>query len=188
MAEGELRTEPMSRTAKAVVLGVLAVAVGPPALYLPYAGRALDRLEVAGTGYALEPAGRLVASDDGPLVTYRPAEVLRIRLRVPVRNTSRLPLHVRHETGDEPGPGTTEGTPTPTTTVRVGPGETAWLTFQHTVYGCPGAGQEGAVFEVHSVEVLVRARATDERRTSLRLPVPYRVPLLPPGDCAGGTA
>lgn len=186
MVEGELRTEPMSRTARVVVVGVLALVVGPPAAYLPYAARAVDGLEVAGSGYAVEPAGRLVATDEGVLLTYPPRNALRLRLRVPVRNTSRLTLHLRHATGAEPA---AENEEWPTATVRIGAGETAWLTFERSLYGCPGSGVGGGgAVQVHGVQVSVRARATDERQITLPLPVPYRMPLLPAADCAGGLA
>lgn len=176
---------PYSRRPATVVLSLFALGVAGLFGYLGYADSATVRVE--GFGYVIEPAGRVMANDDAVVIQYPMDTVPRLRLRVPVRNTSRLPLTVRYAADVGSDVWGLEENPV-LRSVRVAPGKTVWLEFGHAYEGCPETLQitKNVITGRGGFPVWIKAPGTGERQDFVELPIDYLHPQVElPARCRG---
>ena len=166
----------------AVGVVVLTLATSTVAFF-EYAGDAT--VVAAANGYVIEPSGTFVMSDDGPRLKYPRDVVPDLRLRVPVRNTSRLPLTVTYFENMYPTPYPDDRGPA--TTVRIPGRGTAELFLRYNDHGCGGTvdgGPDGSFTIPWGVDVTVHAFGSTGRDVVVALPIPFEVPgMLLPHPC-----
>lgn len=151
--------------------GAAVLAVTLLAGFVWYASTA--RVEVL-AGYVVEPGGRVVNDEEGAELRYPDGAVARPRLRLPVRNTSRLPVTVEY-----PRDMSVPFGDWPTDSVRIGPGDVAWLAIAHDHHGCAVTPQpEGGWLGYSGVTVVVTPWGGGPHEQMLGLPVPIRVPAV----------
>ncbi|HEU0131470.1 MAG TPA: hypothetical protein VFQ85_10835 [Mycobacteriales bacterium] len=133
-------------------------------------------LALAGTGAVLDPPGRVTTDSDGAVVVaYPPREVAHVRLRLPVRNTSRFTVTVTYP--EDAGPPHYDGWPS--RTVRIPPHRTAWLDVAVADHGCAGTRATDSWMVVSGIGVEVRPRfAGMAHHETVPLPVRVQVPGL----------